>query len=75
MPRNFAFEEQRNYLKPLNGILRHSGCEIDYASSKIIVQRSGKEKALIVFPGMLVEPKRNDAIYISDAYIKYAKPI
>ena len=74
LPKTFAFEEQRSYLKPLNGILRHSGCEIDYAGSKIVVQRRGKEKVLVVFPGMLVEPRRNDTIYVSDAYIKYAKP-
>lgn len=28
----------------------------------------------MVYPAMLVEPRDKEKIYVSDAYIKYAKP-
>ena len=31
-------------------------------------------KKVIVYPAMWVEPQVNDTIFVSDAYIKYAKP-
>ena len=39
-----------------------------------IVRRKGKERKLVVYPAMWKEPQQEDTVYVSNAYIKYAKP-
>ena len=39
-----------------------------------IVKRKGKERKLVVYPAMWKEPQQEDTVYVSNAYIKYAKP-
>ena len=54
-------------------ILKQSGCKItsDWEITAI-GQRSTKK--VVVYPAMWVEPHAADTIFVSDAYIKYAKP-
>ena len=33
-----------------------------------------KQKKIVVYPAMWAEPNASDTIFVSDAYIKYAKP-
>jgi len=55
--------------------LRVSGCTLVPLDNGILVKRKGrKEKKLVVYPAMWKEPKQEDTVYVSNAYIKYAKP-
>ena len=51
-----------------------SGCNISYRGKKIIAKRRNHEKRVVVYPAMWAEPKEANTIFVSDAYIKYAKP-
>ena len=70
-PLNIA--TQIKMLKPLVNILKQSGCEITF-DKKILASGRGRTKEVVVYPAMLVEPTDVDTIFVSDAYIKYAKP-
>ena len=62
-------------LLPLESILRVSGCTLAVLDNGILVKRKGrKEKKLVVYPAMWKEPQQEDTVYVSNAYIKYAKP-
>lgn len=61
-------------LLPLESILRASGCTLVALDDFILVKRKGKERKLVVYPAMWKEPQREDTVYVSNAYIKYAKP-
>ena len=67
-------EEQKNQIKPLENILKEYGCIISFMHNDIIINQCGNEKHLIVYPAMWIEPHRKDTIFVSDAFIKYAKP-
>ncbi len=67
-------EQQKRYLMPLSNILIVSGCAIDLEGAKIKVVKSGREKNVVVYPAMWAEPHEKGTIFVSDAYIKYAKP-
>lgn len=70
-PLNIA--TQIKMLKPLVNILKQSGCEITF-DKKIFASGRGRTKEVVVYPAMWVEPTDVDTIFVSDAYLKYAKP-
>ena len=57
---------------PIN-ILKQSGCEIT-SDGEIIATGRRNTKRVVVYPAMWVEPQATGTIFVSDAYIKYAKP-
>lgn len=61
-------------ISPLKGILSEYGCKIDILDGNIIINSHGRQKHLIVYPAMWIEPHMSDAVFVSDAYVKYAKP-
>ena len=65
---------QKSYISPLEGILGLSGCELSYTDHDIKVITGNGPMHLIVYPAMWVEPHRPGTIFVSDAYLKYAKP-
>ena len=67
-------ELQKKYLYPLKNILNLSGCKIELDDFGIWVENNKHKKQVVVYPAMLVEPRENGKIYVSNAYIKYAKP-
>lgn len=67
-------EQQKILIAPLVGILRYYGCEINLATDQILVKRGSKQKEVIIYPAMLVEPRKANIIFVSDAYLKFAKP-
>lgn len=67
-------EKQVVYVHTLTHILDMSGCKINIMSDSITVCRQGKQKQIVVYPAMWVEPYSKDTIFISDSLIKYAKP-
>lgn len=70
----FSVNEQIKLITPLRNILNMSGCHISFDTEGIIVKQRGHEKRLVVYPAMWVEPRSKNTVYVSDAYIKYAKP-
>lgn len=69
-----TFKEQKNLIKPLKNILEESGCNITFTSNDIIINQFSNAKHLVVYPAMWVEPHRPGTIFVSDAFIKFAKP-
>ncbi len=67
-------EKQIKTIMPLVNILKQSGCEITTSNSEIIATMQKNTKKIVVYPAMWVEPYANGTIFVSDAYIKYAKP-
>lgn len=66
-------ETQINIIMPLANILKQSGCEI-IANSGITAIGRRNTKQVVIYPAMWVEPHAINTIFVSDAYIKYAKP-
>ncbi len=64
---------QINLIAPLKNILKQSGCDIT-TDDEIIVTNRKRTKRVVIYPAMWVEPYAEDTIFVSDAYIKYAKP-
>ena len=58
---------------PLVNILEQSGCKI-IVNNDIIAVGQKSMKKVVIYPSMWVEPYADDTIFVSDAYIKYAKP-
>lgn len=58
---------------PLVNILEQSGCEIIVNDEIIAIGRRSKKK-VVIYPAMWVEPNATDTVFVSDAFIKYAKP-
>ena len=66
-------ETQINMIMPLANILKQSGCEIT-ADNEITATERRSKKKIVIYPAMWVEPHATNTIFVSDAYIKYAKP-
>lgn len=66
-------EVQIKMITPLMEILNQSGCKIT-SDWEITATGRRSTKKVVVYPAMWVEPHAADTIFVSDAYIKYAKP-
>lgn len=66
-------EAQINMIMPLTNILKQSGCEIIADGEITAIGRRGTKK-VVIYPAMWAEPHAKNTIFVSDAYIKYAKP-
>lgn len=71
---SLSVSRQKDLLLPLSRILEESKCPIFVSDDIITSQKGGKKKQIVVYPAMWVEPHSNGTVYISDAYLKYAKP-
>ena len=69
-----SVSRQKEMLLPLSRILEESNCPV-YTSDNVIFSKNAKrEKKVVIYPAMWVEPSDGNTIYVSDAYLKYAKP-
>lgn len=66
-------ETQINMIMPLMNILKQSGCEITVDGEITAIGRRSTKK-VVIYPAMWLEPYAANTIFVSDAYIKYAKP-
>ena len=71
--RPIEITEQTKMVQSLSEVLKEMGCFI-FEDEKIYVEHQNKKKELVVYPAMLAEPHEKNVIFVSDAYIKYAKP-
>ncbi|MPM31522.1 hypothetical protein SDC9_78077 [bioreactor metagenome] len=67
-------EVQFKMIQPLVNILNRAGYNISTNGAITVTGNKVYSKKIVVYPAMWVEPQGLDTIYISDAYIKYAKP-
>ncbi len=65
---------QKKLILPLYNILKKYNCELISDGQAIYVKKENVQKKLVIYPAMWKEPYQEDVIYISDAYLKYAKP-
>lgn len=66
--------QQKELIWPLRDILSRSGCKVEFDGECIVAAKKNSKKRVIICPAMWREPKESQTIYVSDAYIKYAKP-
>lgn len=66
-------ETQIKMIMPLVNILKQPGCEITSDGEIFAVGRRNTKK-VVVCPAMWVKPQAASTIFVSAAYIKYAKP-
>lgn len=74
LPQDISFSEQKNYISSLENILATLGFTLSFEENNMFINSQKSRKQIVVYPAMLVEPSVKDNIFISDAYIKYAKP-
>lgn len=67
-----SLEDQARMIMPLANILKQTGCEVVKNSERIVVGK--RKKKVVVYPAMWVEPRAADTVFVSDLYLKYAKP-
>jgi hypothetical protein len=67
-------ETQANMILPLTNILKQLGCKIIINEEIIAVGRNRTSKKVVIYPAMWIEPHAANTIFVSDAYIKFAKP-
>ena len=68
-----TLETQVKMIMPLVNILKQAGCEITTIGGITAVGKT-RTKKIVIYPAMWVEPYEDNTIFVSDAYIKYAKP-
>ena len=66
-------EKQQQKILPLTNILEQYGCQLKMKGG-LAVHNAKKTKRLVIYPAMWAEPQASDTIFVSDAYLKYAKP-
>ena len=67
-------ENQRHLLKSLKQILQLSGVRIDVSHETVWAEGCYGKKKVIVYPAMWTKPVEENTIFVSDVYLKYAKP-
>ena len=70
----FSFSRQWQYFSPFLRILKMSGCTVQRNLNRILLRGHNREKTVFIYPAMWIEPKYSDAICVSDAWLKYARP-
>ena len=65
---------QQSYIRPLENILNESGCSLFFNEDDIVINPSSNPKRLVVYPAMWIEPHQNGTVFVSDAFMKFAKP-
>lgn len=68
-----SISKQKEMILSLSNVLKESGYNI-IITDEIHLERNNIQKNVVIYPAMWIEPHKKDTIYISDAYIKYAKP-
>ena len=74
LPNDIPYSLQVKYINQLSGILESSNQKVIITDESISISKNNSSKKVIVYPAMKKAPIENDTIYVSDAYIKFAKP-
>ena len=68
-----SYGNQQHLLKSLKQILPLSGVHIDVGHETVWAEGDNGKKKVIVYPAMWTKPAEENAIFVSDVYLKYAK--
>ena len=66
--------KQLQMLYSLNGILSEYGIKVFCEGDDIFVKNEKFTKRIYIYPSMWLEPNEKNSIYVSDLFVKYAKP-
>ena len=66
--------QQQDLLKPLINILSESGCNVSFDSNSTKISSKIASKNIVIYPGMWNKQISNEVLFISDIYLKFAKP-
>lgn len=67
-------QQQEKCIGPLSNILAELGYGLSFSKEGITINAKMNPQKLCVYPAMWVEPSSMDTVFVSDAYIKFAKP-
>lgn len=74
LPKDITHPLQVEYITQLSGILESTNQKVIIKDESIFISKNHSSKKVIVYPAMKKAPIDDDTIYVSDAYIKFAKP-
>lgn len=66
--------KQQFLLQSLEQILQISGVHIDVRQDPVYAEGRYCKKKVVVYPAMWAKPLAENTIFVSDSYLKYAKP-
>ena len=66
--------KQQQLLQSLEQILQISGVQLDAKHEPVQAEGRHGKKKIEVYPSMWAKPTADNTIFVSDAYLKYAKP-
>lgn len=67
-------EKQIQLITPLVDILREMHYFIEFVGDQIYITHNNNRKEIVIYPSMLKQPDSKNIVYLSEAYLKYAKP-
>ena len=67
-------EKQIRLITPLVDILREMHYFIEFDGDQIYITHNNNRKEIVIYPSMLKQPSSKNIVYLSEAYLKYAKP-
>jgi ATP-dependent helicase YprA (DUF1998 family)/rRNA maturation protein Nop10 len=73
-PEAIEVEEQRKLVRSISSILNAAGYQISTATKEIRISKNGNVKNLVIYPAMWKKPKQSGTIFVSDTFVKIAKP-
>ena len=74
LPNDIPHSEQAKYVNQLSSILEAANNKLIVTNDMIKICNNHSSKKVIVYPAIRKSPIEDDTIYVSDAYIKFAKP-
>lgn len=66
--------KQEDLLRSLTQVLHYYGVSIESKEKQLWIAKGAIKKAIVVYPAMWAKPVAEDTIYVSDTYIRFAKP-
>ena len=75
LPRELSADEQMRIFAPLKPILTLSGVTVHEQGEQITISKDGKTRPVLVYPAAWAQPRIRGSICLSDAMLKYAKPL
>lgn len=74
LPPDIPHSLQIKYINQLSGILESANHKLIFTDHEIRISYNDSLRKVVVYPAMRKAPIDNDTLYVSDAYIKFAKP-
>ena len=75
VPDELTLSEQLKKIRELEGILLRAGVRLSVQNNKIMAQTKNGSTQIYVYPALRVRPVLPNTVSISDAELKYAKPM